>query len=179
MLNGEALKETLERPEVQMYMKGDKKQRLHIYVTAELNERIRKECEGSGVTLVKYLLGHILSFDLSAMPERLQDALEKTNRLLNINNVKANYRPRNQRGEFVSMANVMNDTETIEVRTEQFHLRVTQECYNEIKRRAAMYSMSISDYVVFVLQHYDVAETSKKVDEINAKLDMLLAKKEG
>ena len=76
------------------------------------------------------------------------------------------------------MAKVMNN-EGVEIRTEQFHLRVTQECYNEIKRRAAMYSMSISDYVVFVLQHYDVAETSKKIDEINAKLDILLAQKEG
>ena len=178
MLNASSLKEVLERPEVQMYMKGDKKQRLHIYVTAELNERIRKECEENGVTLVKYLLGHILSFDLSAMPERLQNALEKTNRLLIVSNVKANYRPRNQIGEFVTMAKVMNN-EGVEIRTEQFHLRVTQECYNEIKRRAAMYSMSISDYVVFVLQHYDVAETSKKIDEINAKLDILLAQKEG
>ena len=63
--------------------------------------------------------------------------------------------------------------ESNEVRTEQFHLRVTQETYEEIKRKAAEFSMSISDYVVFVITHFDLMEISKKIDEINRKLDAI------
>lgn len=53
----------------------------------------------------------------------------------------------------------------------QFHLRVTQETYDEIKRRAAAMSMSVSDYVVFVTTQFDITEISRKIDEINARLD--------
>lgn len=33
--------------------------------------------------------------------------------------------------------------------------------------------MSISDYVVFTTLHFDVMEISKKIDEINTKIDYI------
>lgn len=59
------------------------------------------------------------------------------------------------------------------VNTSQFHLRVPQEVYDEIKRRAAKMSLSVSDYVVFVTTQFDVAEISRKIDEINKRLDVI------
>ena len=59
------------------------------------------------------------------------------------------------------------------VAKKQFHLRVTQETYDEIKRRAEAMSLSVSDYVVFITTQYDVMEVSRKIDEINARLDAI------
>lgn len=59
------------------------------------------------------------------------------------------------------------------INTNQFHLRVPQETYDIIKRRAAEMSLSVSDYVVFVTTHFDVAEISRKIDEINNRLDAI------
>lgn len=71
-----------------------------------------------------------------------------------------------------------NISENTEVKTEQFHLRVTQETYEEIKRKAAEFSMSISDYIVFAITHFNLMEISKKIDEINRKLDAISNSKE-
>lgn len=61
------------------------------------------------------------------------------------------------------------------VNTSQFHLRVTQETYDKIKAKAAEMSLSVSDYVVFIVTHFDVVEISRKIDEINARLDAIEA----
>lgn len=68
---------------------------------------------------------------------------------------------------------------SVNVNTNQFHLRVTQDAYDKIKRRAAEMSLSVSDYVVFVTTHFDVMEISRKIDEINARLDAIEAQSKG
>lgn len=77
------------------------------------------------------------------------------------------------------MANETNANQNEDGKTGQFHLRVTQEAYEEIKKRAAAFSMSISDYVVFTTLHFDVMEISKKIDEINTKLDAIAVSNRG
>lgn len=69
--------------------------------------------------------------------------------------------------------NITENMENSEGRTEQLHLRVTGETYDVIKRKAAEFSMSISDYIVFVITHFNLMEFSEKVDEINRKLDAM------
>lgn len=69
--------------------------------------------------------------------------------------------------------NITENMKNNEGRTEQLHLRVTGETYDVIKRKAAEFSMSISDYIVFVITHFNLMEFSEKVDEINRKLDAL------
>ena len=65
--------------------------------------------------------------------------------------------------------NITENTENSDGKTEQFHLRVTRETYEEIKKQAAEFSMSI----VFVITHFNLMEISEKVDEINKKLDVM------
>lgn len=60
----------------------------------------------------------------------------------------------------------------------QFHLRITPEAYEEVERRAAQFSMSLSDYIVFVTTSFDIMEIAKKLDEINSKLDAINSKEQ-
>lgn len=74
---------------------------------------------------------------------------------------------------FKEEKNITENMENSVGRTEQLHLRVTRETYDVIKRKVAEFSMSISDYIVFVITHFNLMEFSEKVDEINRKLDAL------
>ncbi len=172
MLTHEGFKKLWESPEIQRFVQQEKTTRFHIYTDTATKQKVLDACEFLNVNQGDYLVCVLLSFDVRGIPDKLQTTLEKTNKLLRSEKVKfpkkAYYGLLNKKKGDIPMAKKVSD-----VRTEQFHMRVSKACYDEIKARASSYSMTVSDYVMFVLTHYDVYETNRRVDEINDKLDEL------
>lgn len=172
-MNTKTIKKIYASPEVQKYIAGTKKIRLHLYADEKADAKIRKESEKVGISIADLIMCYVFSFDVDKIPDGINSALNKTNKLLKNENISVRYKKKVKERGREAMAKTTN-----KANTKQFHLRVTEECFEEIKRKAAEYSMSVSDYVVFVITHYDITETTDKVDEINAKLDVLLKKGE-
>ena len=75
------------------YLEGAKTKRMHVYVDAVSNEKIRTSCERYGITISEYVLYTALSFDLNNVSGLLNDALNKTNALaecrgVDVSNIK-------------------------------------------------------------------------------------------
>lgn len=162
--------------EYMKFMHGTKNKRMHVYVDKATSEKIKEESLNLGVSMSEYVVYAALAFKVRDIPDKLDDTLAKLDQYISDNNIKLKRKKPTKAEQKVekgerTMAEKTN--ESTEVRTEQFHLRVTQETYEEIKRKAAEFSMSISDYVVFVITHFDLMEISKKIDEINRKLDAI------
>lgn len=159
------------RPQVVSFAET-KKRRMGISVSEEANELIRSESAKKGVTMSDYITDIALSFQADEISKKLDATLQKLKRHINAFNklhpddpIRLKYR---NKGDVI-MAEKGKKAET-----KQFHLRVTQETFDEIKRRANAMSLSVSDYIVFVTMHYDVMEVSRKIDEINARLDAMM-----
>ena len=136
------------------YLEGAKTKRMHVYVDAVSNEKIRTSCERYGITISEYVLYTALSFDLNNVSGLLNDALNKTNALAECRGVDVS----NIKGKGGST---------------QLNIRITPEAFEEIKKRAAALSMRVSDYIVFTTTHFDIMDIANKVDEINQKLDKI------
>ena len=145
---------------------------------------MRSEAKALGISISDYVLYAALFFKTDDIPEKLDLTIYKLNRLnlsslksitthLTKNTVKKIIKQYKEGSNF--MTNENNIEQKKKGKTGQFHLRVTPEAYEEIKKRAAAFSMSISDYVVFTTVHFDVMEISKKIDEINTKIDLIAA----
>lgn len=165
----ESFHATLRNPDISKYLEGPKEVRLHIYINSSLNKIVREDCAKYNITITKYILYHVLSFGFDNMPRNIDEALTKTNILLE--NKKLHFK-NEKNGENTYMAN--SPKQEKEPPTEQLHLRITKACHEEIKKKAAMYSMSVNDFIVFAILHYDLSETARKINEINDKLDKLL-----
>lgn len=167
-------------------MKGSRTKRMHIYVDENSNNKVRYEAEKLGISISDYIVYTTLFFKTKDIPEKLDKTLNKLNKLLKEQPKQTTKFNKNVMKELANQykegSNVMvtekRNKKKEEGKTKQFHLRVTQEAYEEIKKRAATFSMSISDYVVFVTLHFDVMEISKKIDTINAKIDTLTTDKD-
>ena len=151
---------------------GVKTVRVIINLPAEVKEALRENSKVKGMTMGDYLLGHALVFDIDSLSEKLSSAIDKLNKLSLAG----------MEGDMIISTNPANGKTVVQKTaepktraTEQLHLRVTKECHDLIKEKADAYAMSFSEYVVFALTHFDIEETSRKVDEINEKLDLLLA----
>lgn len=158
------------------FLDGISSKRLHPYVDEGTAEKIRTESSLLGITLSEYVLYTAFSFKTDDIPQKLDCTLEKINQYMETNNIQCNI-SKNE-GDGNGMKDKGEKGEQIEItakkeRNEQFHLRITPESYDEIKRRAAELSMSLSDYVVFVTTHFDIMDISRKIDEINRKLDAI------
>lgn len=153
------------------YLEGAKTKRMHVYVDAVSNEKIRTSCERYGITISEYVLYTALSFDLNNVSGLLNDALNKTNALaecrgVDVSNIKG-------KGE-KTMSKASNSEPEIEkAGSTQLNIRITPEAFEEIKKRAADLSMRVSDYIVFTTTHFDIMDIANKVDEINQKLDKI------
>lgn len=153
------------------YLEGAKTKRMHVYVDAVSNEKIRTSCERYGITISEYVLYTALSFDLNNVSGLLNDALNKTNALaecrgVDVSNIKG-------KGE-KTMSKASNSEPEIEkAGSTQLNIRITPEAFEEIKKRAAALSMHVSDYIVFTTTHFDIMDIANKVDEINQKLDKI------
>ena len=153
------------------YLEGAKTKRMHVYVDAVSNEKIRTSCERYGITISEYVLYTALSFDLNNVSGLLNDALNKTNALaecrgVDVSNIKG-------KGE-KTMSKASNSEPEIEkAGSTQLNIRITPEAFEEIKKRAAALSMCVSDYIVFTTTHFDIMDIANKVDEINQKLDKI------
>lgn len=153
------------------YLEGAKTKRMHVYVDAVSNEKIRTSCERYGITISEYVLYTALSFDLNNVSGLLNDALNKTNALaecrgVDVSNIKG-------KGE-KTMSKASNSEPEIEkAGSTQLNIRITPEAFEEIKKRATALSMRVSDYIVFTTTHFDIMDIANKVDEINQKLDKI------
>lgn len=153
------------------YLEGAKTKRMHVYVDAVSNEKIRTSCERYGITISEYVLYTALSFDLNNVSGLLNDALNKTNALaecrgVDVSNIKG-------KGE-KTMSKASNSEPEIEkAGSTQLNIRITPEAFEEIKKRAVALSMRVSDYIVFTTTHFDIMDIANKVDEINQKLDKI------
>lgn len=160
--------------EYMKFMHGTKDKRMHVYVDKATREKVEIESQKLGVSISEYVIYSALVFKVRDIPDKLNRAISTLDALMQNKNIYLVFGEQNpdyvRKGE-ITMAEKTNENN--EVRTEQFHLRVTQETYKEIKRKAAEFSMSISDYIVFVITHFNLMELSEKVDEINRKLDSM------
>ena len=153
------------------YLEGAKTKRMHIYVDAVSNEKIRTSCEKYGITISEYVLYTALSFDLNNVSGLLNDALNKTNALakcrgVDVSNIKG-------KGEKTMSKASYSEPEIEKAGSTQLNIRITPEAFEEIKKRAAALSMRVSDYIVFTTTHFDIMDIANKVDEINQKLDKI------
>ena len=165
-------------------LEGIRTKRMHVYVDEKSDEKVRSEAKALGISISDYVLYAALFFKTDDISEKLDLTIYKLNRLnlsslksitthLTKNTVKKIIKQYKEGSNF--MTNENNIEQKKKGKTGQFHLRVTPEAYEEIKKRAAAFSMSISDYVVFTTVHFDVMEISKKIDEINTKIDLIAA----
>lgn len=153
------------------YLEGAKTKRMHVYVDAVSNEKIRTSCERYGITISEYVLYTALSFDLNNVSGLLNDALNKTNALaecrgVDVSNIKG-------KGEKAMSKASNSELEIEKAGSTQLNIRITPEAFEEIKKRAAVLSMRVSDYIVFTTTHFDIMDIANKVDEINQKLDKI------
>lgn len=158
-----------------IYLDGISNKRLHPYVDEGTAEKIRTESKLLGISISEYVLYTAFTFKTDDIPQKLDNTLKKLNQYMDIKGIKPI-----KKGDGNIMTKRSDNgagTEEREIeqpkkeRNEQFHLRITQESYDEIKRRAAQFSMSLSDYIVFVTTQFDIMDISRKIDEINEKLD--------
>lgn len=173
-----------------IYLDGISNKRLHPYVDEGTAEKIRTESKLLGISISEYVLYTAFTFKTDDIPQKLDNTLKKLNQYMDIKGIKPIKKGdgitmtkrngselRQQDGARAGKSENEAGTEAREIeqpkkeRNEQFHLRITQESYDEIKRRAAQFSMSLSDYIVFVTTHFDIMDISRKIDEINEKLD--------
>lgn len=153
------------------YLEGAKTKRMHVYVDAVSNEKIRTSCEKYGITISEYVLYTALSFDLNNVSGLLNDALNKTNALaecrgVDVSNIKG-------KGEKTMSKASYSEPEIEKAGSTQLNIRITPEAFEEIKKRAVALSMRVSDYIVFTTTHFDIMDIANKVDEINQKLDKI------
>lgn len=165
--------------EYMKFMHGTKDKRMHVYVDKATSEKVREESQKLGVSISEYVIYTALTFKVRDIPDKLDRAISKLDTLMRDGSIRLVHKQRTdstRKGE-TDMAeqekNITENMENSEGRTEQLHLRVTGETYDVIKRKAAEFSMSISDYIVFVITHFNLMEFSEKVDEINRKLDAM------
>lgn len=161
-------------------MHGDRKKRMNIIVDDETNAKVRSEAKRMGISITDYITYVAIFFKVDDIPSKLDLTLSKLNLLktvpkkalkkLELENVKF---VKQTVKEYKEGDNDMSE-EKQKSKTNHFHLRVTNETHEKIKERASKFSMSISDYVVFTTLHFDVMEISKKIDEINAKIDYIM-----
>ena len=160
-------------------MHGDRKKRMNVIVDDETNAKVRSEAKRMGISISDYITYVAIFFKVDDIPSKLDLTLSKLNLLktvpkkalkkLELENVKF---VKQTVKEYKEGDNDMSE-EKQKSKTNHFHLRVTNETHEKIKERASKFSMSISDYVVFTTLHFDVMEISKKIDEINAKIDYI------
>lgn len=152
------------------YLEGAKTKRMHVYVSETSNKKIRELCEKYDISISEYVIYTALSFDLSNVLNSICEALSKTNTLASQYKVDVS----NIKGKGEKRMSKMPTTDINKIGSSQLNLRITPEAFDEIKRRAATLSMSISDYIVFTTTHFDIMDIAKKVDEINSKLDKII-----
>jgi len=160
-------------------MHGDRKKRMNVIVDDETNAKVRSEAKRMGISISDYITYVAIFFKVDDIPSKLDLTLSKLNLLktvpkkalkkLELENVKF---VKQTVKEYKEGDNDMGEKKQ-KSKTNHFHLRVTNETHEKIKERASKFSMSISDYVVFTTLHFDVMEISKKIDEINAKIDYI------
>lgn len=167
------------------FLDGISNKRLHPYVDEKTAEKIRTESKRLGISISEYVLYTAFMFKTDDIPQKLDNTLEKLNHYMNMKGIEpvkkgdgsimtktSGDELRQRSGTKTNKgSNAAEKEQPKKERNEQFHLRITQESYDEIKRRAAKFSMSLSDYVVFVTTHFDIMDISRKIDEINKKLD--------
>lgn len=141
---------------------GTRNKRMHIKVSEQARKIICEESKKNGMTIGDYIVQSALAFNVSGIPKELEKALAKINAYAKENNIK-----------FKKRTGVYDMEEKNKSEKGQFHLRVPQETFDEIRRKAEAFNMSVSDYVTFVTTCFDIKEISKKIDEINYKLDVI------
>lgn len=163
-------------------IQGNRTKRMHVYVGKTSDKRVREDAERLGISISDYIVYTAIFFKTDDIPHKLDMVLNKLNAITKTKIKKTKYVVNKRAAKdlvekYKKGDNFMNNAKTNnqneESKTCQFHLRITQEAHEEIKKRAAAFSMSISDYVVFTTLHFDVMEISKKIDEISTKLDTI------
>jgi hypothetical protein len=148
-----------------------KNKRLHVYATKEVDEYIRSECDKQNISICDYLSEKAEVFQTRDIDEKLKDVIAKVDKLAEIKGINLdNCYWLSERG-FV-MDNFEDNKNTM--KAEQFHLRVTQETYDKIKQKANEYSMTMSDYVVFAVTHFNLLDLTQKVEQIDNKLNAII-----
>ena len=149
-----------------------KTKRLHIYVSDEINELIRKECDARDTTISKYIINKATDFDTSSILKQLTQTAKmlrilKQKKVLNVLEEK-------------EIATVLEEIETdlsegdkqegkLPAKSKGLHIRMNAKTYDALKAKADKYSMSMSDYVGFTAA-FDIGSISKKLDAIYALL---------
>lgn len=156
---------------LERYMEGKRTKRLHFLTSREADEVIKRESGRLGITMSDYVLYRALTFKTGDITGLLGSAILKLDRCIEANNIKLN-----------KGATVMNEVKNFKkdnvanAKTEQYHLRVTPDAYEKLIARANEYSMSVSDYITFIICHFDISEISLKIEEINSRLDAICKK---
>lgn len=148
-----------------------KSKRLQIFVNEAADKKIRSESAAQGITITDYVVSTAMAYRIGEEIKKLDATLRRLKKYMQENNIKFSYKAKKKKGDVVMAKK--------EGTLKQFHLRVTPSAYEEIKRKATQMSLTVSDYVVFVTTNYDVMEISRKIDEINARLDVIMSKKGG
>lgn len=157
-------------------MDGPKSKRMHIYVDEVAYNKITSESKNAGLTLADYVCYVVLTFDINCAHRQINKALLLLDQYLKRNNIK----------HICKGDNIMKKDNTVQppvkkacAEKKQFHLRVPQDVYDEIERRATRQGMTVSNYIVFVTTQFDIVDISKKLDEVNDKLNSIINKEEG
>ena len=154
-------------------MVGPKSRRMHIYVDDITYNKIISESKNTGLTFSDYISYIALTFDVKCAHKKITKTLIFLDQYLKNNNIEYIYKGDN----IMKKGNaVQSSVEKISSEKKQFHLRVPQDVYDEIEKRAARQGMTVSNYIVFVTTQFDIIDISKKIDEINNKLDTIMLK---
>ena len=168
--------DSINRKETSMLngQKDIKSKRLNIYVTEEVDNVIRTKSKENGMLMGDYIIERALSFELENIPEKLSETIALLNRIkrraLDMTDDKTKKNVVQSSQKQAEMNKQVKEAVSGVYKTKGFHLRVTEETYEKLKKKAAEYSMSLSDYVVFVITYFDVEKISNQIDTINNKL---------
>lgn len=156
---------------VEKYVEGKKTARTHFLTIPAADAIIKRESERLSIPMGDYIIFKALSFKTRGIIDLLNSTVLSLDQFMKANNITL------KKGETL-MNEVTNFKKNLpaNVKTEQYHLRVTPEAYEKLASLANEYSMSISDYITFVVCHFDISEISSKVEEINSKLDAICEK---
>ena len=131
-------------------------------VTEEAKERIKEQSLLQGITQTEFIIDKALNLNIPDS-SKLKAVVRKPNRTFSYKVAAKRFTQELKEKEEENMANRKNGASA---KTAQFHLRVTPEVFEQIQKKAADMSMSVSDYVTFVTTRYDIEEVSMKMDKV-------------
>lgn len=159
------------------------KQRISISISEKKLNKATKDGAAMKLDRINYVTMLALSFDMSNIAPALDKALFtlsaingedfKRSAPTSIEKLASTYKNTRKKDITMNEKNITNKETAPAERKTSFHLRVSNETFEIIKKKADSYGLSVSNYVEFVISAFDIMDIAGKIDELNERIDAL------